>query len=52
LRLSIRNLVAPSTLSAAWRNHEMHQIGDSLVASLMGAGRRFRFLGAPAQTML
>ena len=47
LRLSIRRLVALSTLSAAWRNYDMRQIGDGLVAALVGAGRRFRFLGAP-----
>ena len=34
LRRCIRDLVALSTLPAAWRNYDMRQIGDSIVAAL------------------
>jgi signal transduction histidine kinase len=35
LRCCIRDLAALSTLPAAWRNYEMRQIGDSIVAALI-----------------
>jgi len=35
LRRCIRDLVALSTLPAAWRNYDMRQIGDSIVAALI-----------------
>jgi hypothetical protein len=35
LRHCIRDLIALSTLSAAWRNYDMRQIGDSIVAALI-----------------
>jgi PAS domain S-box-containing protein len=35
LRRCIRDLVALSTLPAAWRNYDMRQIGDSIVAALV-----------------
>ncbi|HMI98173.1 MAG TPA: ATP-binding protein [Micropepsaceae bacterium] len=35
LRCCIRDLVALSTLPAAWRNYDMRQIGDSIVAALI-----------------
>src|ERR1700716_2220751 len=35
LRRCIRDLVALSTLRAAWRNYDMRQIGDSIVAALV-----------------
>jgi PAS domain S-box-containing protein len=35
LRRCIRDLVALSTLPAAWRNYDMRQIGDSIVADLV-----------------
>ena len=35
LRRCIRDLVALSTLPAAWRNYDMRQIGDSIAAALI-----------------
>src|ERR1700737_4250179 len=35
LRRCIRDLVALSTLPAAWRDYDMRQIGDSIVAALI-----------------
>jgi PAS domain S-box-containing protein len=35
LRRCIRDLVALSTLPAAWRNYDMRQIGESIVAALV-----------------
>jgi signal transduction histidine kinase/PAS domain-containing protein len=35
LRRCIRNVVALSALPAAWRNHDMRQMGDSIVAALI-----------------
>ena len=35
LRRCIRDLVSLSTLPAAWRNYDMRQIGDSIVAALI-----------------
>jgi hypothetical protein len=35
LRHCIRDLVALSTLPAAWRNYDVRQIGDSIVAALI-----------------
>lgn len=35
LRRCIRDLVALSTLPAAWRNFDKHQVGDSIVAALV-----------------
>src|SRR5258708_25635210 len=35
LRRCIRDLVALSTLPAAWQNYDMRQIGDSVVAALV-----------------
>src|ERR1700730_1453262 len=35
LRRCVRDLVALSTLPAAWRNYDTRQIGDSIVATLI-----------------
>jgi signal transduction histidine kinase len=48
LRRCIRDLVALSTLPAAWRNYDMRQIGDSIVAALITMlGADFIFMALP-----
>ena len=48
LRRFIRDLVALSTLPAAWRNYDMRQIGDSIVAALISMlAADFVFIALP-----
>lgn len=48
LRRFIRDLVALSTLPAAWRNYDMRQIGDSIVADLISMlAADFVFIALP-----
>jgi hypothetical protein len=54
LQRCIPDLVALSTLSAAWRNYDMRQIGDSIVAALitmLAAGFVFMALPGPDQVI-
>jgi hypothetical protein len=39
----IRDLVALSTLPAAWQDHDMRQIGESILAALISMLERFYF---------
>src|SRR5258708_40015513 len=49
LRRCIRDLVALSTLPAAWRNYDMRQIGDSIVAALVSMlDADFVFIALPS----
>ena len=49
LRRFIRDLVALSTLPAAWRNYDMRQIGDSIVADLISMlAADFVFIALPS----
>src|SRR3981189_1078555 len=48
LRRCIRDLVALSTLPAAWRSYDMRQIGDSIVAALISMlAADFVFIAIP-----
>jgi len=49
LRRCISDLVALSTLPAAWRNYDMRQIGDSIVAALVSMlDADFVFIALPS----
>jgi PAS domain S-box-containing protein len=49
LRRFIRDLVALSTLPAAWRNYDMRQIGDSIVVALISMlAADFVFIALPS----
>src|SRR5258707_14277012 len=49
LRRCIRDLVALSTLPAAWRNYDMRQIGDSIAAALISMlDADFVFIALPS----
>ncbi len=49
LRRCIRDLVALSTLPAAWRDYDMRQIGDSIVAALISMlDADFVFIALPS----